>query len=797
MPSLRRSLRALRRSPGFLAVAIPSVALALGVATAVFAVVAAVLRPETPFRDVASLHYVAVHLPGIGTNKPPPPVQESMGALRLRSSAVSEAALMAVHWRLVEAGRFAADVAVRHVGANYFAMLGVRPELGRLFTEASERQDEGANVVVSAELWQRAFGWSRTLDTKTVRVGGASFRVIGVAPRGVNEGDGTGVWMVASDARFATLDRSVWREGVVRLREGVPTERLREEADAVAATMSRDRGEWRGLGIRFRPVMRPPEALRDIHMALILAASALVAIACANLANLFLARALAGERETAIRLTLGARRRDIAADVLLECALVALAGGALGLMLARWGLSVLAQRLPTDIPFLGTLQFSTDWRVVAFAAGASLAMAVLFGLGPALHVAGADLARPLKDGSGAVIRRTRGRYSLLVVVEVMLALTLVAGAGLLTTAARHVRDRDYGYNRSALVRADIQTRRGGDTLAVDRRRFAAGAVAGARALPGVRGAAWEALPAHGGLSVTSAVTGGGNHTLYRPSLAVVSADYLRTLGIDVLSGRDFAPGDEEGKGVAIVDERAARALWPGDSPIGQRLTLGAASGGAGWVPVVGVARHVSRDETSFDFHEEARANIYLAGVEIGAGFSVVANAAAGRLPTAVLGLQLMVNDLVPSGWARPVQVQREADERVAIAHRFVSRTFLGLAALALAACAAGVFCVQSYAVSCRQREYALRLALGASTAAIARDVVREAAVMVLAGTAAGAFLAMWSSQWLEPFLFDVFRVDALTLAVAEGVLMATALAAALVPALRARRCSPLSLLRAS
>ena len=142
MPSLRRSLRALRRSPGFLAVAIPSVALALGVATAVFAVVAAVLRPETPFRDVASLHYVAVHLPGVAANKTPPPVQESMGALRLRSSAVSDVALMAVHWRPVEAGRFSADVAIRHVGANYFAMLGVRPELGRLFTAASERQDQ-------------------------------------------------------------------------------------------------------------------------------------------------------------------------------------------------------------------------------------------------------------------------------------------------------------------------------------------------------------------------------------------------------------------------------------------------------------------------------------------------------------------------------------------------------------------------------------------------------------------------------------------------------------------------------
>jgi hypothetical protein len=299
------------------------------------------------------------------------------------------------------------------------------------------------------------------------------------------------------------------------------------------------------------------------------------------------------------------------------------------------------------------------------------------------------------------------------------------------------------------------------------------------------------------MQVTSALAGGGNRELQHPDVATVSSDYLRTMGIRVVAGRDFVPGDAVAQGVAIVDDSAARALWGPDDPVGQRISLGVLDSATTWLPVVGVARHVRSYGESFDFFAGAGPPaIYVVQPGLTRDRTFVLRTRPARVVDLTLTLRRFLRDAVPRGAFQQVRPTRDMYDRVIAAHAFLADTFAALALVALLICACGVYSVLSYAVAQRQRDFAVRIALGASRDTIVRTVIRDAAVMALAGTGIGAFLAMWSSQFVDPFLLDLYRIDALSLVIAESVLIAVALTAAAIPALRASRSNPVDIIRA-
>jgi putative ABC transport system permease protein len=390
---------------------------------------------------------------------------------------------------------------------------------------------------------------------------------------------------------------------------------------------------------------------------------------------------------------------------------------------------------------------------------------------------------------------TRGRYSVLVSIELALALAVLVGAGLLLRASGNMRAVDFGIDYRSITTAHVYSRWRDTTSDAKRMAMFVGLEAGARRLPGVEAVAWRSgfiLP-----FVTSARTGGGSRELVRPQTWTVSAEYLLTMGIRVTSGRDFMPGDAFAEGVAIVDDSAARALWGSEDPLGQRLSLGRLRASTRWLRVVGVAPHVRSYGASLDYFGGAGdPTIYVMEPVAPKMREMVVRSRPEDVLAVTFSLRRFLRDAVPTSAHFTVEPLRDQYDDVVTAQAFLANTFVALACMAVVIAGLGVYSVISYAVAQRRRDFAVRIALGATRGTIIRTVIHDATVMVLAGTGMGAFIAMWASQFVDSFLYDVYRIDAASLVVAELVLMAVALAAAVIPALRAARSNPMEVIRA-
>lgn len=799
MPNLALSLRTLRRSPTFSAVAIGSLALALGLVSAVFGFVEAFRHPRSASHRPEQLYRLAFSGDGAAGHVT---TSDHFAALQqLRT--VSGIAYHRSFDGLAVAGARIEQVVGGRVSANFFALLGVRPVVGRLFSEADDAATATTGVVIDQRLWTRLFEERGRLDGLALTIDGARYDVIGVVPEALRGEIYENVWLLDVAPTSQQLSRpGSWSRPLVRLRDDATLEALNNDLQRVADWMAAAHGKGRRpFQYRAYAIKRDPLELSQLHWLLLAAALSVLLIACGNLANLVLARGLARQRDLAVRLSLGARRRDIVAEVLTECVLVSVAGALLGVMAAAWAVDLAKSQLPETIPFVGRVVVEMNWRVIGLSTLAAVVAAASFGVLPALRLSDIDLADRMKSGSGSTTARTRGRFSALVIGQVALALTLLTGAGLLGRASHRLASFDFGYDVDQLLWVSTSpSRRQLDTSrmvavqdAIESRLLA---------MPGVQSVAWHSPRGMMG-SATGERADGSLHSVVLRGYDVVSPNYLRTLGVSIVRGRDFEPRDALGNGSVIIDENAARLLWGPENPLGRLITVDRLRDSGPWLRVVGVAERPPASPTSLeDSPPLIWATLPASNASGSAGTQVlfrsfVVRASKANLVPLVVDIQRMLRDVVPPGWPSGVGPGNEHYRELQRVQSFLTALFAGFGVVALVLCAIGLYSVLSFAVTQRMREYGIRIAMGATRRDIFRIVLRDGAVLVLAGTALGGFASIWSNKLVDRYILNFYHIDAVALTLAEAILLVAALAAVTAPARRATRSDPVAILRAS
>jgi putative ABC transport system permease protein len=810
------SVRSLRRSPGFSAVAIASLGLALGLATSVFSVVDAFRHPRSIFRDADRLYHVWGSGDGAAgdvTNA------DRINALAGRIPAAGEIAYSAfAYFGGAQSGTRSRRVFATAVSANYFALTGMHPALGRVFSASSLDADVDHAVVISHRLWRGLFDSNEHLDRLTLTFDGRTYQVVGVAPPVLGNEAASDVWVPLAPNAMESPAVSRYITVTIRLRDGATPPELDRELHATASYLTAVHGVGRREFLyKEVPLKGDPLGLQEIHWALLAAAFAVLLIACTNLANLVLARGLVRQRDMAVRLSLGARRRDVIREILAECVVVALAGAAVGLVVGIWGVEVVASRLPDSVPFLGALAPQVSWRVIALTTVTALASAAVFGVFPALRLSDIRLSHRLQDNAGTTTGRAHGRYSALVVAQVALALSLLTGAGLMVRAAERVGHFDFGFDPTRLltvgVVSDYRADRAADSLerASSRNPAASTAIraAGAgslramhdavearlRAMSGVDATSWYSGNATDGNNLTAEMISGRTREQFAQWYFVASPDLFRAMRIPMESGRDFEPGDASGDGVAIIDQALARHLWQQDDPIGRMIKTGDRESARPWFRVIGVVKTVR-----FGFpespQEDDQGQLFVVSKDVPRYRTFVVRADPVRQTALSLEIERMLRDVLPPRRTGAIRHWTERYSQLLESQRFLSRLFSGFGAAALLLCALGLYSVLSYAVNQRTREYGIRMAIGARRTDVFRAVLRDGAVLVLAGTALGGFTTLWTNKLVDHFTYDLYHVDPVALIVSEAALVVVALLASAAPAWRATRANPVDVLRA-
>jgi predicted permease len=682
-----------------------------------------------------------------------------------------------------QTGDSVTDRQVTQVSPNFFQVLGAEPEIGRLFGPGTS--DDVA--VISYQEWMQALD-ARPIEGATIWIGGRSHAVVGVLQPTMS-------WPGSVIVPIPSGHEPQWLTPVVRTKKGLKPEALHAQLAGLAGRLTATYGQPDRVpfSYEFTPLAPQSVRLRKVHLAMGGAALAILLVACANLAGLMLARGATKQRELALRLALGSGRRALVRQLLTESAIVSLVGGTLGFLLALWAIDILIYRMPPYVSGLIT-QPHMNWRVVAFSLLAAGGTVLLFGLWPALRASDVSLSDPLKDSSATTTTRRPSRYNPLIIGEVAASLVLLMGGWLLGKATARLAQYDFGYDTSGLVSAFVGTygRRAADSV----QRGLDDVVQRVRSVPGVKGAAWFRRGVPEGYTILADVYDGTAGVVHTDKQRIVSEDFLRTLGIPVIQGRDFLPGDGEAGGAVIVDETLARELWGGAPAVGQRLKLGDPESDVPWLPVVGVARRAALD-FSWDPDLARSHEVYVMMGHGAYGIGFVVARVEGNSSSTVLALRGAIRNARPSGAPLgPVRPWLRNFEDLVKARGFLAAVFGAFSAFATVLAAVGLSGVLSQTVGQRLREFGIRVALGAVPGDLVRLVARDAAVMVLAGVAIGAFLAMWGAQLLDAMLYDLPATDAGSLVAAEVVLLVAALAACVVPALRASRANPVEILRA-
>ncbi|HKG95978.1 MAG TPA: ABC transporter permease, partial [Gemmatimonadaceae bacterium] len=702
--------------------------------------------------------------------------------------------------------------------------LGVRPQLGRLLLDEEDEPGRDHAVVLGHGLWQRRFAGDPGVVGRTVQVNGEPYTVVGVMPRGFEFpppfwAAGSEMWRpLALGPRAA--ERGGWSLRVfARLEPGASLDRARAEVDAINARVDR---ELPGAARDIEVGALKEVVVGDIRPALLVLLGAVgfvLLIACANVAHLLLARAGTRQREMAVRAALGAGRGRIVRQLLTESLLLALLGGGAGLALARWGTAAVVALSAGSIPRAGDVRL--DGRVLAFAAALSLLTGVAFGLVPALRGAVVHQGAALREGGGrgstAGGRRTRMR-GVLVASEFALALVLLVGAGLMARSFAALRGIDPGFDARNVLTMEVSVAGSPQAAPVRRAAFYQDVLRSLRALPGVESAAAiNHIPLGGDVwGLSFAIEG-------RPLLPagemqtatyrVVLPGYFRTMRIPVVRGRDVSESDRVGApGAIVINEMFASRHWPGEDPIGKRLTFDdpRRTASPSWLTVVGVVKNVVRGSWSAPAGEEVYVPYLQEGNYLeGPGghvayltFVLRADCRAARrgCAGAAAALAPAVREAVHAvDRGVPVSRLQTMDEVVAGATaepRFYLFLFGAFAAVALTLAAVGIYGVMSYAVSRRTQEIGIRMALGAPRGGVLRQVVGQGMAMAGAGAMAGLAGAFALTRLMAGLLYGIRATDAASFAAAALALGAVALAASYLPARRATRIDPVAALRA-
>ncbi|MCU1267454.1 MAG: hypothetical protein JWM21_3772 [Acidobacteria bacterium] len=807
---IRYAIRSLRKQRAFTAIALVTLALGIGANTAIFSVVDAVLFRSLPYPNADRL--VALAESSRETADMAVSYPDYLD-WRAQQTVFEEISARMPIGGIITGGGEPERVIGRLVSPGFFSTLGVQPFLGRAFTQSDDQPGAERVMVLSHELWRRRFGGSPDAIGKAVNYNGESWTVIGVLPAGFDfygRNNLNNQFFVPlgrlADQEFMHDRQSHTVRVTARLKPGVSLERARAEMNATASRLALQYPQSNTeLSVTTKSFL--DDYVGDSRRALLVifaAVAFMLLIACANVANLMLARAASRSKEIALRLALGASRWRIARQLITESVLLSLAGGGLGILLAAWGVSLLVRLNPNSLERLDDV--SVDWRALGFTFLVTLFVGVLFGLLPALQGSRTRLNETLKEGSRTVSSGTSGRLrGSLVAVEVALALMLLIGAGLTLKSFGRLVEVDPGYDpRNVLTLRlrlpDAKYRDTSQTFA-----FGQAAIARVSALPGVeRVALSTGFPLGHAGEVDYAVEGepepgrpGREPIALRQD---VSEDYHKVLNISLLEGRLLTARDTETAPlVVLVDEEfAARTVpnRPRREVLGKRLRFGGDS--AGWREIVGVVRHVKQNRLD----EESRVEIYRPLNQITPKWKLDFTLATDMLvKTSVDPLSLVgaiKKEIQTIDKDQPIaQVQTlESKLDTSLAPQRFTLLLLGLFALiALALAAAGIYGVMSYAVTQRTQEIGIRMALGAQMLDVLRLVIAKGMKLVLVGVGLGLAGAFVLTRVMTTLLFGVTPRDATTFAFVSVGLIAVALLACYIPARRATRVDPMVALR--
>jgi putative ABC transport system permease protein len=801
LQDLRYGVRVLRMKPGFTLVAILALALGIGANTAIFSIVNALLVRPLPFENLDRMVAIWEKIPSRNVDR-----NETAAANYFDWRAQNQVFehLGAYRWWSVNLTGVDAPERVQgyQVTASFFDMLGVRPADGRGFSPEEERPGQNQVAVLHHGFWQRRFAGDPQIIGKTISLNSVPYTVVGVMPPEFNFPKGGEVL-----APLALTPEQSQNRGdhylltVGRLRPGVTLERAQAEMDTIARRLEQQYPRTNtGTGVALFPLRS--DSVRFYEPALLVlfgAVGCVLLMACANVANLMLARASSRDKEIAIRAALGAGRLRIVRQLLTESLTLAFIGGALGILLALWGTDWIRAMIPAEFaPFIyGWKQIGLDLRVLGFTLGLSLLTGLVFGLVPALQASKPDLNTALKEGSrtSAVFSRRRLR-SLLVVSEVAISFVLLIGAGLMMKSFAHLMTTDPGFNTESALTMELGLPAAKYREAAPRVAFFEQLLQRIEALPGVEAAgAVNHLPLGGsnssiGLLIEGAPEpppGQGIGGRYR----VCSPRYFQALGMTLLAGRGFTDQDTaDAPLVVIINETMARRFWPKEEPIGKRIRFPGNPERNPWMQVVGVVRDVKHELNLAVTPEFYRPYAQDAWREMNlvARTRTEPMALAAAIRSQVLALD---NDQPVFRIRTLEQVRSES----VLFQRF-SVVILGLfGTLALILVAAGIYGVMSYSVAQRAHEIGIRLALGAQARDVLRLVVGQGLGLTSIGVAIGVAAAFGLTRLMERLLFEVSATDPSVFLVIALLLAAVALVACYLPARRAMKVDPMVALR--
>ena len=800
LQDLRYALRNLVRQPGFAATAILTLALGIGATTAIFSVVNAVVLRPLPYREPDAIVAVRTLWTKTGLNSATVSAPDfhdwkaqnrSFDALAYYSG--GEAPVMAD-------GN--PDYATTYiVTPGFFDALGVGPRAGRLFTPEEEKAGGPLAAVITDAYWRRQFGARADAIGSTLKLGDQFFTIVGVLPPGLRFPARADVYAPAAFTT-ETASRSGHNYQVIgRLKAGVSLEQAQGEMSAIASRLA-DQYPLSNAGKSVLVMPLKDLLVRDTRATLyvlLAAVSFVLLIACANVANLLLARSTARSREMVVRAAVGAGRGRLVRQLLTEGLVLALVSAAIGAALARGGVIALLALAPTDLPRLDEIQ--VDTTALGFALLISLLASVIFGLAPALHISRVRLAEGLRQGGkgSALGARSGLARNAFVVAEIALAVVLVVAAGLLGRSLVALAQVDMGFSpeRVLVLRTSFPVNR--DEDAPRAVAFYRDALRDVRAVPGVDAAS-------GVLSIPTSVRSNGSYWLEggpgpdqtgvnapEAVLNVVTPDYFRTMRIPVKRGRDFAENDRaDAPFVAIVSEALVRESFGGRDPIGHRIQCGLDS--LAFMTIVGVVG----DVRTYGPARPPQPEIYMPFEQHPLPSTVLTIMARTAAPDP-LALTETIRRVIH---ARNPEVPMKAStmERTLLdasaAPRFRTFLLVVFAAVALLLAVAGVYGVMAYTVSQRVPEIGVRVALGASPADIMRMIVGQGARLAAVGLGVGLVLALAASRLLQGLLFGVTARDPLILAAVTALVTSAALAACYIPGRRALRVEPTVALRA-
>jgi putative ABC transport system permease protein len=802
LQDIRYALRKLARTPGFTAIAAFTLALAIGATTAIFSVVDGVLLKPLPFREP---HRV-VRVANLRDGQRVP--TSAVDYTDFRDQPKSFAAIAALDEGAMNlTGGTPERVQAALVSASFWSLLGVQPSVGRGFAPTEDQHGAGRVVVLSDGLWKRRFGADPRVIGQTVMLDGNSYSVIGVAPAGFSYPDRPDLWLplVFSESDLDPGNRGAhWLGVIARVAPGVSVAQAHGEMVSLTKRLEQQFPRS-NTGMTAAVIPLQEYMVGDVSDALVVimgAVAFVLLIACANIANLLLVRAASRESEMAVRTALGAGSWRIVRQLVTESVLLAAVGGVLGALLALWGVDLLLAAAPSGVPRLDEVR--VDGSVLAFAGGVTLLTGVLFGVFPAIHAARANVSGMLREGMRGSSSASGRARNTLVVAEMALAVVLLVGAGLLIRSLANLLAVDPGFRPERVITFNVSVPETKYDDYAKRRALVADLVERMKTVPGAAGAAVVTGLPLSNLTLRTSVHIAGtpeeSPADRKPTdVAMVTPGYFATMGIPLVSGRDFDARDRSGAPmVAIVNQEFVRRYFPGENPLGKHIELGwtqdtAATGGEARLggEIVGVVGNVRREGLA----EEIRPETYASFMQpTFTNFAVVVRSTAdpSSVMTSVQAQMRALDGDLPVAGLR--QLEELVSQSVA-QPRFYTLLLGAFASIALILASVGIFGVISYAVSLRTRELGIRIALGATGRQVSRLVLSQGVGLALAGVVIGAAGAYWLSRLLASLLFGVKASDPLTFVVVAVLLTAVAALASYLPARRAARVDPLLAMR--